>query len=165
MADHPPYSDDQPRLLGADDWELLRDVRLRALADSPDAFGSTLERERGFDEAEWRRRLAGPVAAVVKDARPVAMGGTFAADGGLHVWGLWTDPAHRGRGHGRAILDLLLAERAAAGVQVHLHVNVANPAARAFYESYGFVRTGELVELRSGSDEVIELMRLDPPAR
>ena len=42
------------RRIGPDDWELFRDIRLRSLADSPDAFGSTLERERAFRHAELR---------------------------------------------------------------------------------------------------------------
>ena len=115
------------RRLGPDDWEMFRDIRLRSLADSPDAFGSTLEREQAFTEDDWRRRLAGPVFAVL-DPDPVAVGGLFDDDGVLHVWGMWTDPAHRGRGHARRILDA--ADRSPRRA-VQLHVNIANAAARA----------------------------------
>jgi len=40
------------------EWRIYRDLRLRALADSPDAFGSTFERERDRPDAEWADRLA-----------------------------------------------------------------------------------------------------------
>jgi predicted GNAT family acetyltransferase len=92
------------RRLGPDDWEAFRDIRLRSLADSPDAFGSTLEREQAFTEADWRQRVSGPVY-VVDDPAPVAVGGVFDNDGVGQIWGMWTDPEHRGRGHARRILD------------------------------------------------------------
>jgi predicted GNAT family acetyltransferase len=149
------------RRLGPDDWEVLRDIRLRALAESPDAFGSTLDRERDYDEKEWRRRLVRPVFAVLADDRPVAMAGAFTDEGRLQVWGMWTDPDHRGRGHARTLLDALLGAAVADGRPVSLHVNTANPVARAAYESYGFVPTGELEPLRPGSEQRIELMRLE----
>ena len=57
---------------------------------------------------------------------------------------MWTDPEHRGRGHARALLDALVGPAVAEGRAAVLHVNVANPGARAFYEGYGFVGTGEL---------------------
>lgn len=145
----------EPVRLGPDDWQDFRDIRLRSLADSPDAFGSTLEREAAFTEDDWRLRVRGPVF-VVLDPGPVAVGGIFDADGVGHVWGMWTDPAHRGRGHARRVLDALtpLHDR------VQLHVNVANPVARSVYERYGFVGTGELEPLRPGSEQRIELMVL-----
>ena len=148
------------RRLAPDDWEILRDIRLRALEDSPDAFGSTLDRERDFPEKEWRRRLVRPVYAVLVDGRPVAMAGAFTDDGRVQVWGMWTDPEHRGRGHARTLLDELLADAVAAGRPVSLHVNTTNAAARAAYENYGFMGTGELEPLRPGSEQRIELMRL-----
>jgi ribosomal protein S18 acetylase RimI-like enzyme len=143
------------RALGPDDWETFRDIRLRSLADSPDAFGSTWERERAFTEAEWRRRLGVPVY-VVEDPRPVAIGGTFDQEGVPHVWGMWTDPAHRGRGHARRILDALIPP----GTPAQLDVNVTNDGARTAYQRYGFVGTGHLEPLRPGSDQRIELMVL-----
>jgi ribosomal protein S18 acetylase RimI-like enzyme len=143
------------RRLGPDDWELFREIRLRSLVDAPDAFGSTVERERTFTEADWRQRVSGPVY-VVEDPEPVAVGGTFERDGVLHVWGMWTDPAHRGRGHARRILDALIPR----GVQAVLDVNVDNDVARGAYERYGFVGTGEVEPLRPGSDQRIELMVL-----
>jgi ribosomal protein S18 acetylase RimI-like enzyme len=143
------------RRLGRDDWELFREIRLRSLADSPDAFSSTLEREQAFTEDDWRRRLTGPVYAVT-DPGPVAVGGLFDQDGVLTVWGMWTDPAHRGRGHARRILDALIAP----DVEAELHVNTANAAARTAYERYGFVGTGDLEPLRPGSVQQMERMVL-----
>ena len=118
------------RRLGPDDWEVLRDIRLRALAESPDAFGSTLDRERDFDEKEWRRRLVRPVYAVMADERPVAMAGAFTDEGRVQVWGMWTDPEHRGRGHARALLDALVGERCrrrAPGLPAREHGQPGSP--------------------------------------
>jgi ribosomal protein S18 acetylase RimI-like enzyme len=143
------------RRICADDWQTFRDVRLRALADSPDAFGSTLEREQAFAEADWRRRLSGPVV-VVLNPHTVSVGGLFDDDGVSHVWGMWTDPAHRRRGHARTILDSLIPPDG----PVELHVNIANHGARTAYERYGFVGTGLLEPLRPGSDQRMELMVL-----
>jgi predicted GNAT family acetyltransferase len=71
---------------------------------------------------------------------------------------MWTEPAHRGRGHARRILDALIPP----GTAAQLDVNVANDGARTAYERYGFVGTGELEPLRPGSDQRIELMVLTP---
>jgi ribosomal protein S18 acetylase RimI-like enzyme len=46
------------RRLHPGEWAAVREIRLTALAQAPDAYASSLEREQAFDEQEWRRRLA-----------------------------------------------------------------------------------------------------------
>jgi len=44
--------------LDADEWMRLRDIRLKALIDSPHAFGGTYEKESLLDEQQWRLDFA-----------------------------------------------------------------------------------------------------------
>jgi ribosomal protein S18 acetylase RimI-like enzyme len=69
---------------------------------------------------------------------------------------MWTDPAHRGRGHARRVLDALIEP----DVDAVLDVNLGNAAARAVYERYGFVGTGHVEPLRPGSEQRMERMVL-----
>ena len=43
----------------AADWEALRDIRLAALRDAPDAFGSTYAEQAAFTREQWLARIAG----------------------------------------------------------------------------------------------------------
>ena len=152
----------QARVCTVGDWQTWRDLRLRSLADAPHAFGSTLEREQAFTEDEWRARVAGwtdpddavagpAVLAWVGDA-PVGMGGGFHDDPGmLHVVAMWTEPAWRGRGVGRLVLDTLRSWADEHGLRLHLDVEASNTGARRLYERYGFVATGDTKPLRPGS--------------
>jgi hypothetical protein len=40
------------------DWQALCDIRLAALRDAPDAFGSTYEAQAAYVEADWQRRIS-----------------------------------------------------------------------------------------------------------
>ena len=62
------------RPLLADDWQLYRSLRLRALRDSPDAFGSTFVAERQRTDADWQAR-AHQAAARASDAAWFALTG------------------------------------------------------------------------------------------
>ena len=147
-----------------DDWQTWRDLRLRALEDTPTAFGSTYDREAAFTDADWQSRVSNPDSAAViayVDGRPAGMGGGFRdLPGWLHVVAMWTDPAWRGHGAGSAVLEHLKAWSAAAGLRVHLDVETGNHGARRLYERAGFVATGETRPLRDGSSYLVERMIL-----
>ncbi len=161
-----PAGDPVVRRLGADDWAAFREVRLRALADAPDSFASTLADAEARPETAWRDLLTRPgprLLAFVGD-RPVAMGGltlpAHAPD--AFVWGMWVDPAWRGRGLAVRILEQLLAEARAIGRDVVLDVTEGNQRARQLYESRGFTPTGEWRPLREGSALRVETLRWHP---
>lgn len=149
------------RRLSPNDWAVWREIRLRALAESPDAFGSTLERERRFGEHDWRLRLAAPSVVVESAGRPVACAAIFEpAPGTAAVVAMWVAPDHRGRGLCQRMLDRLVPWAQTRGDRVVLSVNRDNPRARAAYEAYGFAATGEEHPLREGSAQVCDVLAL-----
>lgn len=52
------------------DWQILRDIRLTALSETPTAFGSTYERESAFDADRWRDRIRSSTVLLAFDADP-----------------------------------------------------------------------------------------------
>jgi ribosomal protein S18 acetylase RimI-like enzyme len=160
------------RRLLPDDWAAVREARLDALAQAPDAFASTLEREQAFDEPEWRRRLAGTawfgawaagaraagvpaglagVVAAFPETGPQAPVTEHATPGTWHLVAMWVSPAHRGQGIAEqlvaAVCDLA---RTQGADRVALWVADANPRARAVYRRLGFRLSGERGILRPG---------------
>ena len=133
---------------GPDDWALVRDVRLRALADSPDSFGVVLAEASTQPEHAWRARLdrPDPTLVAVLDGAGVGMGGGFAPDGTdrAWIWGMWTDPAVRGRGVGELLVrECLDRARAAGKRRMVLSTDPRMVAAHRLYERRGFTRLPE----------------------
>lgn len=151
------------RFVGGDAWETWRDIRLRALQDAPNAFGSTYERELAFTESDFRNRLDGPDPSVIAFSgdEPVGMGAGFqGAEGWLRIVAMWMDPLSRGQGVGGFVLKELVGWAGKHRLRTHLDVATGNSAARRFYERYGFVATGETRRLRPGSNQRVERMDL-----
>jgi GNAT superfamily N-acetyltransferase len=141
----------------AEDWQGLRDLRLRALADSPDAFLATLEEAKTRSDEEWRNwGQDGPIFV----AEPFdGMAGGFVTDeGDVMLWGMWVTPARRGSGLAealaRAVIDWARGEGAP---RVVLWVVIGNAPAERFYERLGFVATGVTAKLRNGLDRELAL--------
>jgi RimJ/RimL family protein N-acetyltransferase len=145
----------QVRRLAPPDWRLWREVRLAALADAPYAYGSTLDRERAFDEPTWRERLsaAGSMTAVALDGtEPVGAIATFTPPGTAvpMLVAAWVRPTHRGRRAGDALVTDVLAWAEETGQdRVELRVADGNEPARRLFVRHGFVPTGDREPLES----------------
>jgi predicted GNAT family acetyltransferase len=151
----------ETRMIGPDDWRDWRYLRLRALADAPAAFGSTLAREQRFTEAEWRERTGASVL-VYAEGVPVAMGAGFEdRPGQMMVVAMWTEPGHRGNGLGALVLDRVASLARSRGLVPHLFVMRDNPDAGRLFERLGFVRSG-LVELHGGREAEQLVGQADP---
>jgi GNAT superfamily N-acetyltransferase len=154
-----------------DDWEGLRDVRLRALAEAPYAFGSTIERELGRTEAEWREWAArgrggrGVTFVAAGDERFVGLAAGFPEEeepDAVHLVAMWVDPSVRRTGVGRALIDGVVRWARDGGARaVHLWVADGNEPAVALYRTFGFEPAGTRQPLPSNPSVGEELYRLD----
>lgn len=147
-------------------WQRFRAVRLRALADTPDAFARTLAEETAFSEADWRRRLTSGAKTfvAVSDTDDVGMVSGEAWDGRLKtagLFGMWVAPEARHRGVGKALVLRVVDWAKATGFEV-LVLDVAddNRPAIALYERVGFRPTGKVGTLPPPREHVKEHERL-----
>jgi ribosomal protein S18 acetylase RimI-like enzyme len=155
-----------------EEWRELRTLRLRALADAPDAFGSTIDAEREFGEDRWHAWIDGWDGAVnrclvaVDDGEWLGMvvGSHEEGRDHVHLYGMWVDPAARRRSIGTELVRAVFAWGSDRGAgEIRLGVTESNPAAVAFYRRMGFEDTGERHHLREGSPLRVVLMRRGLP--
>jgi GNAT superfamily N-acetyltransferase len=159
-----------PRIerLDPSSWERLRSIRLRALADEPDAFGSVAASERDYDETAWRRLTGlGPWWLAVEDDGDVGMvaGGRRNPDDRTRwVYSMWVDERWRGRAVAGALLDVVVDWAHSEGAsRLGLDVTDRVPRARGFYERYGFAATGVVVPLPRDPTIALAEMVLELP--
>lgn len=136
------------------EWRAVREVRLRALAADPAAFGSTLAREQAFDDGVWRERLAaGRTFLARRDGDVVGIASFYAEPGRQderELVGMWVAPEARRTGVAPALVEAVRQAAAAEGAaRLGLFIAEGNEPARRLYERLGFRSTGEVQELRS----------------
>ena len=152
--------------LGPDDWAAQRDLRLAALLNAPEAFGTTHADMSSHTEDDWREDLGriaawqvrddgmpvGMVRMVVEDhdgevvpygqlpERPAEAGSALTA----YLLSLVVSPPAGGSGVGELLVGAVLSEAKSFGLQrVWLDVAENNAYAVRLYERCGFVLTGE----------------------
>ncbi|HML09218.1 MAG TPA: GNAT family N-acetyltransferase [Stellaceae bacterium] len=136
------------RRLSPHDAALYRDIRLDGLADSPDAFSSTLEAEEDRPVAAFAERLADNlVIGAFSGPHLVGVVGFNVQVGQKHahkgvLWGMYVRPAYRGLGVGRMLVEAIIEHARKRVELLQLLVVSDNVPARRLYENLGFVEYG-----------------------
>jgi ribosomal protein S18 acetylase RimI-like enzyme len=135
------------RQTDGDDWQLLREVRLRALADSPDAFLETVEQTSAFPESVWRTRAAqSETQACFLCEDGTGMVSCFVADDPttLFLVAMWVAVERRGSGVARDLVERVVDwAREHGAARVSLSVEPGNDRAARLYEKCGFTETDD----------------------
>jgi GNAT superfamily N-acetyltransferase len=160
------------RELAPHEWALFRELRLRALAESPDAFARTLAEAREQADAYWVQLTesvtapGGQVMLIAEaEGRPMGLAfGLFDKERAKtgHVGGMWVEPEARGQGAGRALLEGAIAWGRSRDLdRLELWVTEGNVAATGLYERAGFAATGRRDTLPSNRTLQIIQMALN----
>jgi len=138
--------------LPPDEWQAYRQIRLEALQDSPQAFGSTYAETVEKPESFWRERLAGAAEGKETwmlfardgdgDGRIVGLTGAFLPEPGDRkaiVVSVFVTPEYRGKRVSTALMQAVLDALRQSDIHtVELTVADGQAAALALYRSFGF---------------------------
>ena len=136
------------RPLGPEDVAAFRDIRLEALRLSPEAFGSTYERESAQPLEFFAGRLASSTIFGGFEGDTLLGIAGFKQEEGLKerhkamLVGMYVRPAARGTGLGRRLVEAVLDHARGRVEQVILAVVADNEAAQRLYAGAGFVEYG-----------------------
>jgi GNAT superfamily N-acetyltransferase len=148
------------RRIAPTDGLTLRDLRLRSIADSPDAFGQPLAEALARPDIEWLRSArqaslgeertwliaeeAGRTVGIVQGRRRSPFT--------LMLFSLWVDPSARRLGVGRILIGALEGWASGWGAdETLLWVMAGNHHAIEFYRELGFSTVGRGSDAQSGA--------------
>lgn len=139
------------RRLAPEDWQILRDVRLRALQSDPHVFGASYAQEAAQEDAVWQQRLESADVAIfgvfdgaeIAGMTAIAVAKDDPEKTTAKMWGSWLRPDLRGRGLSvpmyQARIDWARAHPSVARIIVsHRGSNAASMHAN---QKHGFIRT------------------------
>ena len=142
------------RQIRADEWHLLKEVRLAALEDSPEAFSTKWEEAVEKPDDYWKERTRNGAGGEIEfcvlaidDDEPVGMAiGWPDKDDALVIYliSMWVAPSHRGSQVAASLLNKIFewaADRGASSILAG--VMPANSRALAFYTKLGFAQVSE----------------------
>jgi len=147
-------------------------LRLRSLADSPNAFGRTLAEAQKRSDSEWSILLSSGVASdtdlplipeVSTESVGLAWGRIehFKSDT-ANIYQMWVAPNHRSKGIGGLLLETIIFWAENKQVRyLELGDTFRDSPALRLYKRYGFLPVGEPQEFRPGSDLLGLKMRLE----
>ncbi|MGC2191989.1 MAG: GNAT family N-acetyltransferase [Candidatus Dormiibacterota bacterium] len=155
--------------IAAREWQRYREIRLRALTEAPEAFGSSWANESARPDSVWRERSISTPDRQMWSARRGEgwiglVGAVREPDFQLQLVSMWVDPGWRRQGVARALIAAVVAwHRLGGSSRLVLWVSSDNPAARLCYESEGFRLTGARLALPPDpTRERLEMLFAEP---
>ena len=134
------------RLLRPEDADSIRKLRLEALLDSPESFGSSYEEEREYSLQKFQNRLEiGFTFGAFQDGKLIGMV-TLIPDTKhktrhkAHIFAMYVTPGLRGQGIGKKLVkEAIETAKQIDGIeQILLSVVTSNDGAKHLYLSLGF---------------------------
>lgn len=149
-----------------------REIRLEALADSPEAFGGSYEAEAVEPLAWFEDRLANSeILGAFAESAFLGVAGFYIQHGAKEahkatLWGMYVRPQARSSGLGRRLTEAVIGAARQQAELIQLRVVSGNEAARRLYASLGFAEYGlERNSLKQGGryyDQVLMALPLVP---
>lgn len=163
------------RVLDESEWSLYREVRLRALAESPGSFTATLAEEADRDEQFWRDRMTGSYRLLAERGQVpqgiVSLGRYEQDPSAAEVFGLYVVPDARSTGVAWGLVEAAAALAVQNGYsQLYYWVGTDNPRAIGFAKNFGFRltglrRTSRFADQELGAEEIAMVLWLEPDSR
>jgi GNAT superfamily N-acetyltransferase len=149
------------------DADRVKLIRLEALSDTPDAYGSTYPDAVVAPPSRWVEFAASvtPCYLALDEERPVGM-----ASGGLFppfpqarwLYGMYVTPQYRGTGVAERLVRTVAEWARSEGVDtLGLHVTITVERAKAFYEKLGFAAIGDPQPMERDASLRLQTMTID----
>jgi GNAT superfamily N-acetyltransferase len=156
------------RRMAAHEWPAYRAIRLRSLAEAPDAFCQTLASAEALMHEVWQARLIAaaqsssdyPLFAEIEGRQVGLVWAKVDQDDAavVNLFQVWVAPEARGRSVAAGLIRDALGWAAQRGSrEVRLSVTCGDAPARRLYEREGFVAIGEPAP-REGTAALMEQM-------
>jgi GNAT superfamily N-acetyltransferase len=160
------------RVLDESEWSLYRDIRLRALAESPGSFTATLADEADRDEQFWRDRMTRSYLLLAERGELpqgiVSLGPDEQDPTAAEVFGLYVVPDARSTGVSWRLVEVTADLAIQAGyTQLYYWVGTDNARAIGFGKNFGFRTTDRRrparpSDIHQGEDEIAMVLGLEP---
>jgi ribosomal protein S18 acetylase RimI-like enzyme len=137
------------KILTSANWAKLKEIRLEALRESPQAFLSTHKKEQSWSRDQWLAEFErGDWSVGYEAEQAVCLIGATRTPGmpthECYLEYVWVAPGQRGKGVAAGLLTFTFSRLRAAGVRTaFLYVLDDNAAARRLYKRLGFISANE----------------------
>lgn len=136
------------------EFDLFKQIRLRALKEAPYAFSSTYESALQRSEESWREQADNSAQGsdratfiTFSDDAPVGIAALYRVENQINVGAMlqvWVAPEHRGTGVARDLIDAIFEWAGENNFRMILsRIRDGNIRAQKFYTKYGFSNSDE----------------------